>query len=640
MAVNKRRTHLGEQEGLKLAGVRENLTPEQATEYLAEIKRCEDSIDYFVENYFYVLDPQGEKVKIKMFPKQRELLNMINDNRFTIALAARQTGKSCTYSMYILYEILFKRNHTILIAGNKGEIAREILAKIKDAYELLPNWLKPGLRVWNESKITFENGVVIKATTTTANAARGFTIDTLVLDEFAFVDQGIQKAFFTSAVPTISSRPKSKIIVASTPNGVGDMFHKIWKLATSGVKTEDGISWSGCRIEWYDRPDRDEKWKQTQLAILGSQEAFDIEYGNSFTVTAGNKLIPDDKIISLKEFSEKECDTYTLRNVDSTRPNFAWKYYEYFPFEYNRTYIGCADVAEGTGQDSSVFHILDITEGCNIKLCATFASAKILPSDFATVILKMCVRYKNPWVMIEANSVGVAAIDALTKTQHHYERVFKYNRKNFQPGIFSHVQTKAKACINAQKIIQSSNYSILLPDKEIFDQLSFFEKAAENKYTYKARKGHHDDHIIALIWGLLAYSEDIIEKLFTVEYRVDEETSAKIPILIVNQEDDIESIKLNLNGLPNNRRMSAEERFQLAAKWRELGDFQRADFILQTIWQDEFDETGAIWGNNPYQLDVSMFSEGLFGERYAGMGRESVKYGNIIDSGDSFGFMF
>ena len=170
--------------------------------------------------------------------------------------------------------------------------------------------------------------------------------------------------------------------------------------------------------------------------------------------------------------------------------------------------------------------------------------------------------------------------------------------------------------------------------------MSFFEKAAENKYTYKAKRGHHDDHIIALIWGLLVYSEDIIEKLFTVEYHVDEDTSAKIPILIVNQDDDIEAIKLNLNGLPHNRRMSAEERFQLAAKWRELGDFQRAEFIMQTIWQDEYDETGAIWGNNPYQLDVSMFSEGLFGKRYAGMGRESVKYGNIIDSGDSFGFMF
>ena len=50
---------------------------------------------------------------------------------------------STSYSIYVLWYILMNQNKSVLICANKFKTAKEILSRVKMAYEMLPKWLKP-----------------------------------------------------------------------------------------------------------------------------------------------------------------------------------------------------------------------------------------------------------------------------------------------------------------------------------------------------------------------------------------------------------------------------------------------------------------------------------------------------------------
>ena len=611
--------HIGFQEGLILAGRdSENVSEAELKFRVEEMTKCYNDINYFAERYFTIINNDGDRVPIKLYKKQAELLYKFKNFNNVVVLSPRQVGKSTSYSIFFTWEILFQANFSILIAANKSKSAKGVLKNIKDAYENIPNWMKPGIVEWNKQSISFENGVKIDADATSPDTGRSGTNNIICLDEFAFVRNSVQEEFWNSVIPTISSRgSKAKIFVISTANGVGNKYHWLWNEATTNPQS----GWVAHKIDWWDVPGRDEAWHQREIKRLGSEDSFNQEYGCSFLMAAGDKLITDDKIFQLQERARSLKLEPINRKVEKDKIDCKYMYKEYFPYEERHTYIGAADVAEGTGNDSSVFYIFDITEGNKIRLCAKFDSSKIITSQFAYVIYHMSQRYNNPYLFIESNSIGIAVIDALTKTLFKYNKIVT-NRKDHRPGIFSHVQTKSRACLNVQEIVQSNRYELILPDEDLFKEMSTFEKANTSQHmVYKAKGDAHDDHIMAFIWGMLSLSEEFLKRYFTVEYKIDEDTKAKIPTLIIEQVDDINDAKMALKAAKGNAPMSEADRFKLAAKWRELGDDARADYILSTIYQDQFDETGAVWGNNPYQIDVSKFSEGLFGDRYKGMGR-------------------
>ena len=96
--------------------------------------------------------------------------------------------------------------------------------------------------------------------------------DVIFLDEFAFVNRA--EEFYTSTYPVISSGNNSKVIITSTANGVGNLFHKIWEGAVQGTN-----EFKPFRIDWWDVPGRDENWKQQTIANT-SEMQFAQEFSN------------------------------------------------------------------------------------------------------------------------------------------------------------------------------------------------------------------------------------------------------------------------------------------------------------------------------------------------------------------------
>ncbi len=213
-------------------------------------------IEYFAERYCKIKNEYGKVDNIKLRDYQEEILNMFIDNRFSIIMASRQSAKTISSAITILYYCIFERNKNILVAGNVAKTAEEILNKIKDIYYLIPFWLKPSVLVWNVSQITFgDTKCKIKTTATTKTAAIGNTVDLLYLDEFAHVQNNIAEDFYRSIYPTVSAIKNSKIIITSTPSGY-NLFWKILNGAEKALGDKEKNTFASKRVYWYQVPGR------------------------------------------------------------------------------------------------------------------------------------------------------------------------------------------------------------------------------------------------------------------------------------------------------------------------------------------------------------------------------------------------
>ena len=69
------------------------------------------------------------------------------------------------------------------------------------------------------------------------------------------------------------------------------MYYNIWQGATQGTNT-----YKPFRVDWWDVPGRDEKWKNETVGNT-SQLQFDQEFGNSFH-GRGNTLINANELLA------------------------------------------------------------------------------------------------------------------------------------------------------------------------------------------------------------------------------------------------------------------------------------------------------------------------------------------------------
>ena len=237
--------------GLRRAGVSFRMTPDEQQEYV----RCALDVHYFVEKYCKVKREDGSVGSIKLRDYQKEMLDSFVNNRFSILMASRQVGKTISSSIFMLHKILFDNDKNIMIVANKGDTAVEIVDKIKSIYTLLPFFLKPGIKTWNQKSLTFENGCRIKTSARTKTPAIGFTIDVLYLDEFAHIPSNIIEPYYTAAFPTTAAVQNSKIIITSTPNGM-NLFHRLLTDAERPEGDPLKNNYKPMRVYWYQVPGR------------------------------------------------------------------------------------------------------------------------------------------------------------------------------------------------------------------------------------------------------------------------------------------------------------------------------------------------------------------------------------------------
>jgi len=252
---------------IKGANVPVEFNEEQVAEYL----RCSQDPVYFIKNYVKIVNLNDGLVPFELYDFQEKFVNVIHANRFTISKFPRQSGKSTTVIAYILHTVLFTPTQNVAILANKLATARELLQRLKLAYEYLPKWIQQGVLSWNKGSIELENGSKILAAATSSSAVRGNSFNLILLDEFAYVPFNIADEFFSSVYPTISSGKNTKVVIVSTPKGM-NMYYKLW--TDSINKRNDYVP---VEVFWDEVPGRDEAWKQQTIKNT-SEEQFRTEF--------------------------------------------------------------------------------------------------------------------------------------------------------------------------------------------------------------------------------------------------------------------------------------------------------------------------------------------------------------------------
>lgn len=235
------------------------MTQEQVIEYA----KCSEDVFYFAK-YFCINQDGIGFAPIKLRPYQEKVVKVLDSHipgkNNAIIMQGRQTGKTTIATLYLTWLALFKAAKTIVILANKEEQALEVLSRIQDAYLMLPLWLQQGINPqkggWSKKKIGLDNNTIIKAAASSSSAIRGNTVDYVLVDEFAHLENNIAKAFLESIKPTQESRSDSKIIYISTPKGMNH-FYEIWQDAVAGKN-----NFIPCKIQWWEVEGRDEAWKE------------------------------------------------------------------------------------------------------------------------------------------------------------------------------------------------------------------------------------------------------------------------------------------------------------------------------------------------------------------------------------------
>ena len=475
-------------------------TPEQTL----ELETCMSDMLYFAENYFYII-ADGEKELIPLFPYQKRLIQAFKDNRFNIVLSSRQSGKTTVLTILALHEACFAKHRNIIIVANKEDTAKMIFKRVKLAYEALPNWIKPAVKTWGQTSLELANGSEIHISTTTGTAARGESISMLLLDELAWISpESIVEDFMRSVIPTVSRSKKSKILITSTPKGKGNVFHRYYEAALKRG-TPEWNSFNAERVDWNELPDRDEDWKIAQIALLGSREAFDQEYGCVFTDT-GEVAIDSDLFDKLK----KDC-----REPKHILDDGHYQIWE--DPDPSRIYVAGVDVSEGVGQDASVIEILDITDLREIVQVAEYYSNVIAPAEFSNKLHEVLLNWGCPLVLIERNNQGGQVCDRLAQ-DFAYPKVVSWgakqsHRMNEQHGIISHTNTKYKAVLNERYFINEVRV-VKFNNLATLQEFKTFIRYPNG--SWKAQGGKHDDRVMAFIWALMVLYTEITQLYFEI----------------------------------------------------------------------------------------------------------------------------
>jgi len=470
---------------IKAEGVQQNFSAHEVQEYI----RCSQSVEYFCKNYVKVISLDSGLVPFELRGYQSRLVQHYSDNRFSIVLAPRQSGKSVCSVAWLLHYIVFNADKKVAILANKGATAREMLARFTLMLENLPFFLQPGVKVLNKGNIVFAHNSEIIAAATSSSSIRGISANIIFLDEFAFVHKA--EEFYTSTYPVISSGSDTKVIITSTPNGVGNMFYKLWQGAITNSN-----EFKPFTINWRDVPGRDDEWRAKTIANT-SEAQFRQEFSCEF-VGSADTLIGSTCLLGLLAQTPLK-QQYDIQYYDEPRAD--------------HSYILVADVSKGRGQDYSTFSVIDISSR-PFKQVATYRNNTISPLLFPNLIVRAASLYNQALVIVENNDVGQVVCNAIYY-DYEYENMFTTSAvKSNGIGVVMTKKVKRVGCSNLKDLLEGGKLQIV--DPYTIAELANFVPRGD---SFAAAEGSHDDCVMNLVMFAWFVSTDIFNGMSDTDLR-------------------------------------------------------------------------------------------------------------------------
>ena len=459
-----------------------------------EYVKCAKDPIYFMKKYVKIQHPTRGTLPFLTYPFQDKALEDFVKHDQNIILKSRQMGITTLVSGYAIWLMTFHTDKQILCLSITQETSKAIVTKVRFANDNLPSWLKVPAVEDNRLSLKLKNGSEIKAASSAGTSGRSSALSLLVVDEAAFIDN--IEEIWLSAQYTLSTGGKA--IILSTPNGVGNWFHKMWTESEEGLNSMNRIS-----LPWHLHPERDQKWRDEQTKLSGERGAAqecDCEFS-----TSGNTVID----IPVLEWYTKThvSEPIEKRGVDKG----------YWIFKYpepGRSYMVAADVARGDASDYSAAQILDIE---TMEQVAEY-KGKLPTKEYARGLMTMATEYNNALLVIENANVGWAVIQEVLDS--NYPNLFysssdlqyvdvenqmtnKLNslEKKMTPGFTTSNKTRPLVISKLESYFR--NKEVIIHSKRLVEELQvFIWKSGAVSAKAEAMEGYNDDLVMAIGIGL------------------------------------------------------------------------------------------------------------------------------------------
>lgn len=328
--------------------------------------------DLSIGDYIQTDDGLQKVVSLEISPTKISMCDTtVNDDNHRFYSNGILSHNSTTTAIYCLWVILFNTDKNGLILSKSGPAGVDLVKKIKDMYMYLPYHLKIGTLKWNQSEISFDNNSSISTEAFSPTAGLGKTINFLILDEFAWCPPNDVELFYSNIIPTVTTISDANVCIMSTQNGF-NKFYELWKGSIEGRNI-----YAPFKVDWQQVPQYNKKtkkwekrtqaWKDEMVGVLGSEEAFQYQYGTMFSASdyclvsreclseiRDKAVLWDNRVEDLQEAGFN----FFINHIQ----NLFWRP----DFDLNELRTGyfaiCDDLAEGSGQDFTPFNIFQLIE--------------------------------------------------------------------------------------------------------------------------------------------------------------------------------------------------------------------------------------------------------------------------------------
>ena len=452
-----------------------------------EFIKCAQDPVYFMKKYYWIQHPQRGRIQFNLYPFQEGVLNQFKKNKYSIVNKSRQLGISTLVSAYSLWLMLFNKDKNILCIATKQETAKNMVTKVKFAYDNLPSWLQLKAIENNKLSLKLGNGSQIKAIGATGDAGRSEAVSLLLLDEAAFIE-GIDE-IFASAQQTLATG--GQCIAISTPYGTGNWFHRTF---IGGEESKNGFV--SIKLPWTVHPERTQKWRDEQDAILGLRNAAQ-ECDCDFSTSGDTVIEPDILNWYIQTF---QAEPIAKGGFDGNL--WKWEYPD-----YSKNYVVVADVARGDGKDYSACHVIDVLEA---KQVAEY-KGQVGTRDYGHMLVALASEYNDALLVIENANIGWDTVQTVVDrgyrnmyyssksdtTNISMDNFLNRNENNLVPGFSNTIKTRPLVVSKLEAYMRDR--ACIIQSRRLLEELrTFIWKNGKAQAT----DGYNDDLVMAFGIGM------------------------------------------------------------------------------------------------------------------------------------------
>jgi len=466
--------------------------PDESGARAIELAKCLADCAYFCHNYGVIDDTQnhgegGGTMPFHLWPAQVRVMWLMMTQRLLIILKARQLGISWLCCMYALWLCLFQPGKMVLCFSQGQTEANELIRRILALYERLPEWMLeavPKLVKDTTEMLEWDNGSRVRSLPATQKAGRSLTASLVILDEAAFLAWARQ--LYTALKPTIDGG--GQLIILSTANGLGNLFHQLWTRAVKKLNTFTTIF-----LPWWSRPARTRAWYNAQLGEYTDPTMVKQEYpanANEAFVSSGRVRFPAVWIEKQAENVDKPSLAVDLL-PDVLRDMEGLLLYK-LP-EKGRRYIIAGDVA--TGKETRDYEAAVIVD------METWEEVGCLhghwePDIYAEHLIALSGVYNDAEVLIERNNPGLAVLTAFKLLG--FKRVM--NGPDGKPGFYTTAKTKPMIIGFLAEALREKQIAVHTP--AALDEMQIYAYGDDG--STNAPEGYHDD--LVMCWAIAMYA--------------------------------------------------------------------------------------------------------------------------------------